>query len=59
LVFIAGGRLAYTDANTQYQKGRCRDLSPDDRVKVRGTVRPGEAVRATRIEFKDDDDDDD
>jgi hypothetical protein len=57
--FIASGRAVVTDGDTDYRGGRCRDLSVGDEVSVRGRTLPGGAVRATRIEFEDEDDDDD
>ncbi len=54
VTFIAAGRLVVANGSTEYRKGRCRDLSFGDRVKVRGTATPGSPVTADRIEFKDD-----
>jgi hypothetical protein len=54
--FLAGGRAVVTNGQTEYRKGRCRDLSIGDFVKVRGTVITGSPVTADRIEFKNEDD---
>ena len=50
--FLAGGRAVVANGQTDYKKGRCRDLSIGDFVKVRGTVVTGSPVTADRIEFK-------
>ena len=50
--FLAGGRAVVANGETDYRKGRCRDLSIGDYVKVRGTVTTGSPVTADRIEFK-------
>jgi hypothetical protein len=51
--FLAGGRAVVTNGQTEFKKGRCRDLSIGDYVKVRGTVVTGSPVTADRVEFKD------
>ena len=56
--FIAGVRLVVTNGGTEFKKGRCRDLSFGDRVKVRGTTTPGSPVAADRVEIKKHGDDD-
>ena len=56
LGFLAGGRSVVTNGQTEYRKGRCRDLSIGDYVKVRGTVVTGSPVTADRVEFKDEKD---
>jgi uncharacterized protein DUF5666/all-beta uncharacterized protein/BACON domain-containing protein len=54
---LVNGRAVVTNGQTEYRKGRCRDLSIGDYVKVRGTVVTGNPVTADRIEFKDEKDD--
>lgn len=49
---LAGGRAIVTDGQTEYKKGRCRDLSVGDQIKVRGIVTGDSPVAADRIEFK-------
>jgi hypothetical protein len=49
---VAGGRAIVTDGQTEFKKGRCRDLSIGDLIKVRGTVTGDSPVAADRIEFK-------
>ena len=56
LTFTAAGRIVVTNGSTEFKKGRCRDLSFGDRVKVRGTTALGSPVTADRIEFKDEKD---
>ena len=51
--FLVGARSVVTNGRTDYKKGRCRDLSNGDFVKVRGTVVSGNSVTADRIEFRD------
>jgi hypothetical protein len=53
--FFAAGRIVITHAGTEFRRGRCRDLSFGDRVKVRGTTTPGNPVTAERVELKKDD----
>ena len=53
--FLADARAVVANAQTDYRKGRCRDLSVGDFVKVRGTVVAGSPVTADRIEFKHED----
>ena len=53
--FLAGGRAVITNGQTEYKKGRCRDLSIGDYVKVRGTVVTGSPVTADRVEIKNED----
>jgi hypothetical protein len=50
--FLVSGRAVVTNGRTEYKRGRCRDLSIGDYVKVRGTVVTGEPVTAERIEFR-------
>lgn len=49
---VVGGRAIITNGQTEYKKGRCRDLSIGDQIKVRGTVTGDSPVAADRIEFK-------
>jgi len=49
---LVGVRTIVTDAQTQYKKGRCSDLSVGDKIKVSGTVTGDSPVAADRIEFK-------
>ena len=51
--FLVSGRAVVTNGRTEYKRGRCRDLSIGDYVKVRGTVVTGNPVTAERIEFRD------
>jgi hypothetical protein len=51
--FLVSGRAVVTNGQTEYKRGRCRDLSIGDYVKVRGTVVTGNPVTAERIEFRD------
>lgn len=50
--FLVSGRAVVTNGLTEFKKGRCRDLSIGDYVKVRGTVVTGNPVTADRVEFK-------
>jgi hypothetical protein len=52
--FIAAGRIVVANGSTEYRKGRCRDLTVGDKVKVWGTTTPVSPVTADRIEIKDD-----
>ena len=49
---VAGGRAIVTNGQTEYRKGRCRDLAIGELIKVRGTVTGDSPVAADRIEFK-------
>jgi hypothetical protein len=52
IFFLVGSRPVVTNGQTEFKKGRCRDLSVGDYVKVRGTVLGGDPVTADRVEFK-------
>jgi hypothetical protein len=59
VTLLVNGRTVVTDGRTDFRRGRCRDLSWGDRIRVRGTATSGGAVDADRIEFRDGNDDDD
>lgn len=50
---LVSERGVVTNGRTEYKRGRCRDLSVGDHIKVRGTVVTGNPVTAERIEFRD------
>ena len=50
--FLVGTRAVITNGQTEFKKGKCRDLSIGDFVKVRGTILSGSTVTADRIEIK-------
>ena len=50
--FLVGTRAVITNGQTEFKKGKCRDLSIGDYVKVRGTILSGSTVTADRIEIK-------
>jgi hypothetical protein len=58
LAFTVSGTRVAIDRDTDIRRGDCRDLSDGDRVRVRGVRRLDGVVAATRIEFRDDEDDD-
>jgi hypothetical protein len=58
VAFLAAGYAVVTNGQTDFKKGRCRNLSFGDFVKVQGRTTPGNPVLAERIEFKDRGDDD-
>jgi hypothetical protein len=55
--FSAAGRQVVTDNDTDFSRGRCRDLSNGDTVNVRGVL-VADVVRASRVRFENDNDDD-
>src|SRR5215213_807948 len=50
--FLVGSHAVVTNGQTEFKKGKCRDLTIGDYVKVRGTVLSGSTVTADRIEIK-------
>ena len=51
LRFRVGGRDVATDAATDYKRGKCRDLSDGDSVKVSGVIQLSGVAIATNVEF--------
>jgi hypothetical protein len=52
ITFLASGQAVVTNGQTEFRKGRCRDLSLGDFVRVRGTTTAGNPVLAERVEFR-------
>jgi len=50
--FTVGGRNVVTSGSTEYQHGKCSDLSNGDKVHVDGVQQADGNVTAERIEFK-------
>jgi len=52
IAFSAAGYPVVADAKTEFEHGKCTDLSNGDKVRVRGIRQPTGIVAADRIEFR-------
>ena len=56
VTFTVGGRTVFTTRDTDYKKGKCGDLSKDNKeVEVNGTLMSDGRVRAERVTFSKED----
>jgi hypothetical protein len=57
--FEVNGVVVTTDANTQYEDGNCSALADGVKVEAKGTILPDGTHLATKVEFDDEEHDDD
>ena len=56
LTFTLDGRTVYTTDDTDFKKGKCKDVSTTRKdIEVKGTLMSDNRVRANRITFGEDD----